>query len=698
MHLHSQRTIGLAVLVSSAVIMSCSGESSSGPDDNGGGDEIKTGTAVTYQVASGVASVRDSVSGVTFVFPAGGSGSLKVAPVISGPEVGVTAKRMAVEYTGSGELAISVPHVEGNEEVVYVRGKIPNVVSIHGAQAGDEAWLGIAPSEKRADATVFNLAKVSLSGSGKRAATGTTAATVAVATVTAGSDPMARRTEARRLVTEAVAFWVNNLPRALADSARTLINGDMGCTITWSSDGNYYDHDIRSIYLQVDGDQDVRANAHTCAHEVGHYMTHVLVGRDRYVDMLNRMPSNWYGAILPHGFADYFEYRKYVVEEYAYLSDYLITGSVDGSNLTSPSVATMFGSSGPEVKDFPSFEGYGAIILGALLRTNPKVNSFWVKSTGASQAPVVGAPSGDVLALTARGARDTNELYTVMQSYLASRGYTDRDKLPAMLEPLGWSYHGSGKIVDAKGSPVQNATVQSISQNGSGEFRTPVSAPTGADGKFTLSRVFPGTNLIRVFSNSGKDSTTFQVTADSTKTTNAAIDFGTISLSPKPETKQLVLTGTQEFKIGDTLVARVKTILTVDVTGYGLKPHPIQTTAGLYMTPGMPVTVKISAASTVEMVNAKIGGNSWYYLYTLGQPKVIFQPMKYGTFTVTESRSDNAYSATFTFPGGGDMLHINTFTRTPETEEIYEDGSLARTNKGELTLPNGPSCYLYATQ
>ena len=297
-------------MIAVTLVLSCSGKSSSGPDDNGGGDEIKTGTAVTYQVASGVASVRDSVSGVTFVFPTGGTGSLKVAPVISGPEVGVTAERLSVEYTGSGEIAISVPHTEGNEEVVYIRGKIPNKVSIHDAQAGDEAWLGIAPAEKRADATIFNLSTVSLAGSGKRMATGTTAATVAVATIPAGSDAMARRTEAVRLVTEAVAFWVNNLPKALADEARTKINGDMRCTITWSSDGNYYDHDIRSIFLQVDGDPDARANAHTCAHEVGHYMTHVLAGYDRYVDMLNRMPSNWYGAILPHGFADYFEYRK----------------------------------------------------------------------------------------------------------------------------------------------------------------------------------------------------------------------------------------------------------------------------------------------------------------------------------------------------------------------------------------------------
>ncbi len=143
-----------AVMTAVAVALSCSGKSSSGPGDNGDGDTIKTGAAATYQVSGGAVSVKDSVSGVTFLFPEGGNGTLKVAQVISGPDVGVPAARVAVEYAGSGSVAITVPHTEGNEEVVYIRGKIPNVVSVQGAQAGGEAWLGVPPSEKRADATV----------------------------------------------------------------------------------------------------------------------------------------------------------------------------------------------------------------------------------------------------------------------------------------------------------------------------------------------------------------------------------------------------------------------------------------------------------------------------------------------------------------------------------------------------------------
>ncbi len=486
-------------------------------------------------------------------------------------------------------------------------------------------------------------------------------------------------------------YWVRNLPQSLADSARTKINGDLKCSITWSSDGNYYDHDNRTIYLQVDGDPDARANTHTCAHEVGHYMTHVLAGYDRYKDMLNRMPCNWYGAILAHGFADYFEYRKYVVEEYAFLSDYLITGTVDGTNITSPSIATMFGSSGPEVKDFPSFEGYGVIMLGSLLRTNSRVNSFWYKTNGVSQAPVVGAPIGDVLALTVRGARDTNEMYTVIQDYLTSRGYTDRYKLPAMLEPLGWSYHGSGKVIDTNGSPVQNATVQSLTQNGSGEFRTPASSPTGTDGAFSLSRIFPGTNLIRVFYNSGKDSTTFQVTADSTKTTNAAINLGTIKVGKEAATKKF------SFSIVSKLydIANFKIDVTYEITGYGFESNAKNPEYALDIPIGQPVSVKATGTVTVEPLKLRNGDDNSYEEYSFGAPKVVFRSVTYSGIAVTETKNANPYTGSFTFSGAGQLLYFEAPVTVPYTKTVYTKGVGSYDTKGYLSYYGG-ACYLYS--
>lgn len=683
-----------AVLFSIAFFcITCSKKSSTGPSDTSS-DEIKTGPAVTYQVSGGSAvSVKDSVSGTTFVFPNGGSGTLSVATVISGPEVGIPATRLSVQYTGSGEMAISVPHAAGNEEIVYIFSKLPNV-SVEGANAGDPAWLGVLPSEQKSDATIFTLSSTA-GGSGKRAQTGPATATVAIATATAESEALARRTEARNRVSAAVAFWVNNLPAALADSARNRINNEIPCHIAWSSDGNCYDHTNSTIYLQVDGDPDLRANAHTCAHEVGHYMTHILAGYDRYVEILDRMPKTWYGAPVSHGFAEYFEFRKYVVEEYAFLSDYLITGTVDANDLTKPSVSTMFGSGGPDAKDFPSFEGYGSIMLGALLRKTSDVNSVWWKTAGVSKAPVVGASIGDVLALTARGARDTNELYCVIQDYLTARGYEDRFKLPAMLEPLGWSYHGTGKIVDSKGNPIQSAIVQSCTQNGSGEFRTTASKPTGADGKFTLTRIFPGTNLLRVFATSGKDSIAFQLTADSTKTTNTAIDIGTLAFTAKPSTKQLVLNGTEEIKFGDTLVARVKTTVTADVTGYEIQPNSIQTTAGLDLAPGMPSSVKITASATIEMVNSKVGGESYYSKYSYAVSKILFSAINYSSATLKESRGDNWYSAEFTFPSSTDALQFNTIVQVDGKEERYDNGALQYTLDADRSSV-GPSCYVYA--
>jgi hypothetical protein len=323
------------------------------------------------------------------------------------------------------------------------------------------------------------------------------------------NSPTAQRTAALRTsVEQCVDWWLDNLPSDLSSAVRAKVEGDMKYEITFTSSGNAYDHKGRTfgpkavIELCISDDSNKAANVHTVAHEVGHYMHHLLVGSSRYEECLDRMPRHWWGGVKAHGYADYREPRLYIVEEYAFLSDALITGTVDATDITQPFTRTIFEGKQPDERDYPSHEGFGVLLFGALYRTVPEVTCFWPKSPKIA-APVVGAPVGDILALVASGARDVNELRTAVQNYLDTRS-ADRFKLPPMLEPLGWSYNGVGFVKDTKGDPVAGAIVSSICQDGEREYRAGYSTPALASGEFTLPRIYPGTNNLLIYWNDWK--------------------------------------------------------------------------------------------------------------------------------------------------------------------------------------------------
>lgn len=101
------------------------------------------------------------------------------------------------------------------------------------------------------------------------------------------------------------------------------------------------------------------------------------------------------------------------------------------------------------------------------------------------------------------------------------------------------------------------------------------------------------------------------------KPKNIPINAGTISIAGTQSTQRLTSTHVHELKYGDDfLVARVTVIATADVTGYGLKslinPDGQPSNTSLYIGAGMPASVKITASSTVEVVDGSFGLNDDY--------------------------------------------------------------------------------------
>ncbi len=676
------------MLLITAVIWSCSDDSPTSDKSDDSDTGIETGTAKTYEVNSSTPhDVQDTESGLTFSFPDGGNGTLSVAPVTSSPEVGIKATKVAVSYSGDEDVEILVPKTEGGEDMVMVYTRRTGVMVDD--FDGDYSWWGIPSSGERDNSVVFQLSPaMDYSKTAKiTSANAKESIVLAIASFSPGSDTAQRTAALRASVAQCVTWWIDNLPDDLSSNVQTQVEGDMKYDVTFTSSGSAYNHNGSTfganaiIELCISESTEKAATIHTVAHEVGHYMNHLLVGTARYEEILNRMPTNWYGGILAHDWGDYKAPRMYITEEYAFLSDALINGDVEGKVITDPMMSYVFEGKSPDERDFPSHEGFGMYMFGALLRTDSIVKSHWKASPRVS-APVVGAPVEDVLALTGSGARDINELRTAIQEYLDTRT-ADRYKLPAMLEPLGWSYNGMGTVKDTQGNPVKGAIVSSICQDGENEYRASYSTPTLASGEFTLPRIYPGTNNLRIYWNDWADSTDVAFTADWSKPTNETLSMGTFTIDtskPVTITKSVTSNWAKLIEFGFEKIAEVTPTVTFTATGIGLiegeNNNQILAPVGTQVSAQITATFSVrTIASTSESGKFNFQFNE-PYLYRDFYDK--FQT-NHSNVALTDESTTNTIACTFTLNDENAHVYISTMfgfwfpVTNTDGEVIYEE-------------------------
>jgi hypothetical protein len=272
----------------------------------------------------------------------------------------------------------------------------------------------------------------------------------------------------------------------------------------------------------------------TIAHEVGHYMHHVLCGYEEYNAMYDRFPKDFWGAALPHDVGDYREGRDEILEDIAQFSQFMIVGDLDNYDPLNiqkrNSVHDLCNQKDPDEVDFPSHEAYGAWMLACLMRTDNEIYTFRTNAPKVT-VPVVGAPISDVLHIIASGPDNTNELREFIYAYLLAKGGDYQYMLPALLEPIGWSYNGFGYILDENDQLVDDAVVISVCKVGAKEYYTRKSTETGSNGKFYLDRIFPGANYLRVYTNNGQDSTDFNLVLDWEEKTNTTLELGNFKIS-----------------------------------------------------------------------------------------------------------------------------------------------------------------------
>ncbi len=288
----------------------------------------------------------------------------------------------------------------------------------------------------------------------------------------------------------------------------------------------------------------------TIAHELGHYMHHVFVGDDNFKTIFNSAKSagiiadKWYGG---HAIGMMWD-RNTILEDFAYLSEQMLTNSVGGlysfEDVGYPaggpfSENTVLGGKNKTEIDFPSLEGFTTALLTYLHVGNGTGADFrmvntvpihnWSRSKLQQPVPVVGVSWGDIYEkIIFKGATNISELKNHIELFLKSRN--ESAKFPVIAERIGWSYSIKGKVVDSKGKAIVGAYVLPIAKaNGKTYYTQKSLLPSNKDGKFECRRAFFGNSYLRVYFN--KDSVDVPINIDSNKPTNETIDLGNIKVN-----------------------------------------------------------------------------------------------------------------------------------------------------------------------
>jgi hypothetical protein len=493
----------------------------SGPADPGG--DWTLGPATGYPVAGDAgASVADSLTGHTFRFPDGGSGTLQVSRILDGPSPPEPGQGFSVSFDREASLQIVVDIPGSAAVTVFGYGTAPGAYD--DLPGPGVRWVALPQVDSLAEGRVFQLTlPFGTVASGKRRPIASTGgfSNYWISSIPAGSDEATQRLHIDLQIASVIDGAIALMPPALAASAREEIDGRLRRHTEW--DGFFYSgfwwRSLGSLGRLAHPTIHLRlhANAGNVAHETGHYLTHAIVGDDTWSILEGQAPL-WDTG---HGIRDDVG-RDVLVEDYAYVTEWIAIGSVKGYDLHDPYV--IFSGRTPLASDFPGIEGFSAVLLAALTRTTPSMRDLI--GGRLTDVPVIGLDKGDLYGIIARRAVTTEGLRAEIEAAAGPQA----DKLPAIFQRSGWRHSVRGRLLDASGAPLAGAFVHSVSLVGDRVYRGGDSSiPTDASGRFQiLGGVFPGPSAIRAAT--AGDSIDVPITIPWAQPTNETYDVGELTV------------------------------------------------------------------------------------------------------------------------------------------------------------------------
>ena len=474
----------------------------------------------TVHIATGEPGqeIESPLAGVSLLLPEGLTGTLAVTPL-----TGILDARIAglegFEFTPSepGRVLIRVPKVDGEEPELYLW-QIPQGF-VDGFAYGVRAWLPVPPLLSDATSVTYELGYEAappevqnLSRSGETYVRPLrnyteTFDTYKIALRRANVEDAAQRARQQQMesrVASKLTEILAKLSEPMRDYALSRINGNLKYRvfIGWldiiiqsDNDGNAYMPFTRfTNTLSPTFHFNAGTTDYDITHEIGHYLNHVFTSDTKFRALRDTAPQS-------HGLGQLIEPRQTVIEEYAYFVEYAMgfNRTAEHGNYTFKQLNQDIGGtavtykpheSKPSLHDFPSAEGFGLALMAGLC-SQSEMDFTGVKTN----CPVaINMPKEKVFMLFASGAKTIDELRVAINDLLTPG---ERTRFQVIAEQMGWSYRGTGHIVDPDGVPVSNAVVSCYVETDVGDIMTS-STTSDAGGEFTLKRVAPGPVKLKV--------------------------------------------------------------------------------------------------------------------------------------------------------------------------------------------------------
>ena len=464
-------------------------------DDNTDNPTVEwvTGTKTTLAIdAAPGEEVTESVNGLTFMFPDGGSGTLEVAPIISGAAPLIAGSGYYINFTGTNKIRLILPESDTATSMVWGYGQEDGLM--HDYTNSMNTWVAIPYDSispvKRSYLLVMPQHKISKDVKAEKKGYNYT-----YITTLREEDVLFYKYEAMKSELKAmIKRYLDSIqPGPLKDLILERRN-TIAEKLYWGSpsyDPFWMDASEPCCKINMNPDYPSLDQLKTdLAHESGHYIMHLMIGNDAYKALQAQLPAN----TTMHGLGTPADRNDYYIEESAYLSEYFQNGTVTGSYPEEPRIMLHGSYNMPDVQDYPGIEGYGIVLFAGLHRTNPKIKDVHAPYgvNNFVDFPVIGAPFKDIFEIQGKGAKSIDELRVHITDYLISK---NKGQLAVpFFQRLGWGYHNvTMTIVDPQGNKLSNVSARSICiVDGKTWYGPKMTTVTGADGKYTLKGVFGG--------------------------------------------------------------------------------------------------------------------------------------------------------------------------------------------------------------
>lgn len=703
-----------AFFVLLTIMLSCTPEDSITPSDD---INFEYGKEKVYDLNSGINSnITEELTGWRIIFPKGANGSLIIKEILKFPELTIQPEKVFnLNYAGSDSILIEIPLEKDNFGFLCYFGKA-KYGSLSRMKNVDK-WHSLSDYQRTDTSIIFALYN-SINSTTKRIYD-ETQAIKSTNFAFVNIQPNSTNAQVIQFVRQSIDQMYSYVRDLLnSDFKQTYVGlyNSLGIQLNYVSDseGSSFSLGSKPWFGKRDAifefTLEPGMNTPIISHEAGHMINALLYGINDFDRLWARFGNLEHVAFTPMTNGR----EQGLQEDIAYLLETILTSNPAISDITfeSPAVWNVMPNNGnngnlimnPAYVDFPSIEGLGAALMRQLTAKNPKLYTFeCTNQSGKDQrkllqtVPVLGISEADLINnILLRKPMTINDAFQHITEYLAEQSSDLLPKFLVRAEAIGWSYNAKTIIKDKDGNPLQNVKILPVMQTGNStrDYSTWESFLSDAKGECVIPRIYPGTCILRVFYNSGKDSLDVPYSVDYRLPTNQTLIIPTIIIDDKKDetnTKTLSFTTNEEWGNG---VAKFKIEVNYELTGYGVELYSENPDNFAVLT-GKLSTIKANGKVTIDQLKQKVGDDKDYVEYSFGTPKVVFRSSSNSSYDMTsETRNSNPYTGTFYAVEGKNII-IEAAVNIPVTSKRYENGVMSY-KFDDILSREGKQCWIRA--